>query len=578
MRSRARPLFVFAVLLLGVPALAATPDPESATVCAAVKDWVKKHGKAAGAKVSEALPRFYTARGCQPAWFLGGVALAQSHAYVAALGEAEREGLAPERYHRAALAEALHTLSEPGAPADTWLGVELRLTESFLTYASHLHHGQVPPERFRWRTEKPDVDVAVALEQGLASGDVGGALRKLAPAHEGYLLLKDELARHRALAAEGGWPLLPKGTRLKRGDRDPRVAVLRERLRVTGELKEEAPTVVEQLVASVLTTNAAPVQEEGEPVRAALEPAEPLRVVTDELLFDEALEESLKAFQRTHGLEPDGAVGARTLEALRVPVEARIQQLLVNLERWRWLPTDLGERHVLVNLPGYELVAVERDQPKLRMRVIIGLEDWSTPVFSEQMEFLVLNPAWYVPRRIATEEVLPLLQTNPRGASRLGIQVSRRDTGQRVDPAAVDWSGGGAGYRFHQEPGPSNPLGPVKFMFPNRFSVYLHGTPNPKPFELARRALSHGCVRVEQPLALAAFLLAGHEGWDEAKLSEAVATGATRHVPLPQPVPVHLLYWTTFVDAEGQVHFRPDLYRRDAPLRQALGLERDARG
>lgn len=578
MRSRARPLFAFAALLLGLPALAATPDPESARLCAAVRDWAKKHGKAADARVREALPRFYSARGCQPAWFLQGVALAQSHAYVDALGEAEREGLRPERYHRTALAEDLREVSEPGAPGDAWVGVELRLTESFLTYASHLHHGQVPPERFRWRTEKPDVDVAVALEEGLATGDVGGALRELAPQHEGYLLLKDELARHRAIAAEGGWPLLPKGALLKRGDRDPRVAVLRERLRITGELKEEAPTVVEQLVASVLSKDEEPLVEEGEPVRAALEPSEPLRVVNDEQLFDEGLEESLKAFQRTHGLEPDGMVGARTLAALRVPVEARIQQLLVNLERWRWLPAELGERHVLVNLPAYELVAVEREEPKLRMRVIIGLEDWRTPVFSEQMEYLVLNPAWYVPRRIANEEVLPLLQRNPRGASRLGIQVTRRDTGQWVDPASVDWSGGAEGYRFHQEPGPANPLGAVKFMFPNRFAVYLHGTPNPKLFELARRSLSHGCVRVEQPLALAAFLLAGHEGWDEAKLTEAVASGSTQQVTLPEPVPVHLMYWTSFVDAQGQVHFRPDLYRRDAPLRSALGLERNARG
>jgi murein L,D-transpeptidase YcbB/YkuD len=577
MRSRARPLFVFAVLLLGAPVLAATPDPESASICAAVRGWAKKHGKAADAKVAEALPRFYTARGCQPAWFRAGVAGAHSHAYVAALGEAEREGLQPERYHRSALAEALRKLSEPGAPGEAWLDLELRLTESFLTYASHLHHGQVPPERFRWRTEKPDGDLVAALEEGLATGDVNGALRKLAPRHEGYLLLKDELARHRTLAAEGGWPLLPKGTRLKRGMRDERVAVLRQRLRITGELKEPAPTVVEQLVASVIVKSVEPLVEEGEPVRAALEPQEPLRVVKDELLFDETLEESLKAFQRTHGLEPDGAVGARTLEALRVPVEARIHQLVVNLERWRWLPTDLGERHVLVNLPGYELVAVERGKPVLRMRVIIGLEDWSTPVFSEEVEHIVLNPAWHVPRRIATEEILPLLQTNPRGASRLGIKVSRRDTGQLVNPTAVDWSGGGAGYRFHQDPGPNNPLGPVKFVFPNRFSVYLHGTPNPKLFELAQRALSHGCVRVEQPLSLAAFLLAGHEGWDEAKLTEAVATGATRQVDLAQRVPVHLLYWTTFVDAEGRVHFRPDLYRQDAPLRRALGLERNAR-
>jgi murein L,D-transpeptidase YcbB/YkuD len=578
MRSRPRLLFAFAALLLGLPVLAAESGPGASRVCDAVRDWVKRHERSADARVVEALPRFYADRGCQSAWFLGGVALAQAQDYLVALGEAEREGLQPERYGRTGLTEALGALTTGEAVGDAWLDVELRLTESFLTYAAHLALGQVSPEHFRWWTQRPEVDLAVVLGQALATGDVSGTLQRLTPDHEGYLLLKDELARHRVIAAEGGWPLVPKGSRLRRGMTDPRVAVLRQRLRVTGELRQEAPSPVEQLVAGVFETQVRPLLE-GVPARTASgEPPESLRVVPDEEHFDATLEESVKAFQRAHGLEPDGEVGARTLDALRVPVEARIQQLQVNLERWRWLPEDLGARHVLVNLPAFELVAVEGREPVLRMRVIIGREDWSTPVFSEQLEHLVLNPAWHVPRRIAAEEVLPLLQTNPRAATRLGITVSRRDTGEVVAPGAVDWSGGAEGYRFHQEPGPRNPLGPVKFMFPNRFSVYLHGTPNQELFALAGRALSHGCVRVEEPLVLAAFLLKGTDGWDEATLAEAVASGTTQQVVLAEPIPVHLLYWTAFVDTEGRVNFRPDLYRRDAPLRRALGLEPRARG
>jgi murein L,D-transpeptidase YcbB/YkuD len=359
----------------------------------------------------------------------------------------------------------------------------------------------------------------------------------------------------------------------------PLVAVLRQRLRVTGELRQEAPSVVEQLVASVFSMSVKPVALGPSLERTARpEPSEPPPPDDPEQHFDEALEAAVKAFQRAHGLEPDGQVGGQTLAALRVTVGERIDQLLVNLERWRWLPADLGARHVRVNLPAFTLEAVEAGQPVLRMRVIIGMEDWQTPVLSDRVEYLVLNPTWHVPRRIAAEEVLPKLQEDPGAAAKLGVKVRRGDTGEPVDPGSVDWSGDGAGYRFHQDPGPSNPLGPVKFVFPNRFAIYLHGTPNPKPFALAQRALSHGCVRVEEPLALAAFFLAGQEGGDEGALAQAIGRGKERRVALAEPVPVHLFYWTAYVDAEGRLHFAPDLYRRDAPLERALGLERPARG
>jgi murein L,D-transpeptidase YcbB/YkuD len=209
------------------------------------------------------------------------------------------------------------------------------------------------------------------------------------------------------------------------------------------------------------------------------------------------------------------------------------------------------------------------------MPVIIGAQDWSTPVFQDEVEYLVLNPEWHVPRAITQEEVLPKLREDAGAAERLGLTVLDRATGEPVDPATVDWNGLDAGalpYRFAQPPGGSNPLGRVKFIFPNRFSIYMHDTPNREAFAEVRRALSHGCIRVSEPAKLAGFLLQGDEKWTEEALVAAMeAGGRQRRVDLPAPVPVYLLYWTAFVSADGRVEFRPDVYRRDPAVKQALG-------
>jgi murein L,D-transpeptidase YcbB/YkuD len=213
------------------------------------------------------------------------------------------------------------------------------------------------------------------------------------------------------------------------------------------------------------------------------------------------------------------------------------------------------------------------------MRVITGEPDWATPVLTDEMSELVLNPSWAVPRRIAAEDILPKLREDPGAAARMGLQVRTSD-GEPVDASGVDWGALGeepGPYRFGQAAGPGNPLGRLKFVLPNRFRVYLHDTPGKKHFALPERALSHGCVRVEQPEKLAAWLLAGAEGWSEERLNAELETGKTQTVALPAPVPVHLLYWTAFVTEDGQVHFRRDVYRRDARMIEALGLEREER-
>lgn len=510
----------------------------------AVKDGVKAHlRKAPEDATRQAVQRFYDARGFQPAWFSNGGA-PQLHvlAYLSALCDVESEGLRPERYGHGELEEGVKALLKGGAK-DVWAGLEVKLTASFLALASHLATGQVPWKAHGWHVQPREVDPVALLHEAMTRGDVAGALRALSPTSPEFARLKKALAHYRALEAAGGWPRLPaRGSPLEPGMTDPRVRTLRARLQATGELGPPAPGTEEQ--------------------------------------FDAAVEEAVKAFQRRHGLEPDGKVGGRTLAELRVPVEARIGQLLVNLERWRWMPPDFGTRHVRVNVAAFELEAVQPDQPPLRMRVIAGEPDWATPVLTDELSELVLNPDWAVPRRIASEDILPKLREDPGAAARMGLQV-RTTNGEPVDASAVDWSALGeepGPYRFGQAAGPGNPLGRLKFVLPNRFRVYLHDTPGKKHFELAERALSHGCVRVEEPERLAAFLLAGAEGWSEERLKAELDTGKTQTVALPSPVPVHLLYWTAFVTEDGQVHFRRDIYRRDARVREALGLEerRDA--
>ncbi|MBZ4415373.1 murein L,D-transpeptidase [Myxococcus sp. RHSTA-1-4] len=532
-------------LLVGVSgrAAAGTPPSFEAEVRAQARQEPKETGRA--------LLRFYEAREFQPAWFSeDGRARLRAHEYLDALGNAEAEGLSPERYHRSELDSALQALEQGDSGEDAWRRVELRLTSSFLTYASHLASGQVSSRRVRWQLGRPEpVDLPAVLEGALASGDLAGTLRSLSPRMEGFVRLREALARYRAIAATGGWPLVPRGALLAPGALGPRVAVLRERLRVTGDL--------------------APAPTRTGPPGVGTEAAEDF--------FDAELETAVRHFQQRHGLEVDGKVGRDTLAALRVPVEARITQLRVNLERWRWLPDELEPLHVAVNLPAFELVAVAEGRAVLWMPVVIGRQDWSTPVFTARLQSLVLNPSWHVPRDITAEEVLPRLQEDPGAAERLGLTVLDRATGVEVAPWTVDWRGLGDGalpYRFMQLPGASNPMGSIKFVLPNPHGIYLHGTPEPSLFTQVSRVFSHGCIRVAEPLLLADFLLRGHGGWT---LEALAATGASGmplrgdlRVELPEPVPVYLLYWTAFMGPAGQVEFRPDIYGRDREVRRAL--------
>ena len=502
--------------------------------------------RAGGTRVHEsvALPDFYVRRLYRPAWSdrRGPTRLVDD--LVSALRRADLEGLRPEDYHLAAIETLLAAVRADvrggGAIApDRWAELDLLLTDAFLVYGSHLLAGRVNPETLQpeWVANRRGGDLAAVLETALASRDVAGTLATLAPPQRGFRQLREALVYLRAVAARGGWPAIPDGPTLKRGDHGPPVAALRERLRLGGDLGAA----------------------EGE----------------DAELFDEALEQALKRFQRRHGLTADGAMSGATRAELNVSAERRVEQVELNLERWRWLPQDLGRRHIIVNIAAFELEVVEDETAVLTMRVVVGRPYRRTPVFSDTMRYLVLNPSWYVPRRIAVEDLLPKVKRDPSYLARQRLRVLQGwgAEAREVDPATVDWSAitpARFPFRLTQDPGPLNALGRIKFMFLNKFNVYLHDTPARPLFEETERDFSSGCIRVERAIELAEYLLRQNPRWNREAIRRALDEGEEQAVPLTQVMPVHLLYWTAWADQDGTIQFRRDINGGDGPLGEAL--------
>jgi len=500
--------------------------------------------RAAGEPVYESvvLPGFYERRLYRPAWSDDRGATRMADELVVALGRADREGLRSQDYHLAGIETLLAAVradakSRALIAPDRWAELDLLLTDAFLVYGAHLLAGRVNPETLRpeWVSHRRTADAAAVLERALAAGDIAAALEALTPPQYGYRRLRDALARYRAVVAAGGWPVIPDGS-LHLGDRGPVVAALRERLRLEDDL--------------------------------ATEPG-----AND--LFDDAVDQAVKQFQRRHGLASDGVVSAATRAELNVPVERRVEQLELNLERWRWLPEDLGRRHIIVNIAAYELEVVEDEAVVLAMRVVVGRQFNRTPVLSDTMRYLVRNPYWHVPQSIAAEELVPKVRRNASYLARNKLRVfprSRLDA-REVDPATIDWSAMTPAhfpYRMRQDPGPLNALGRVKFMFLNKYNVYLHDTPARPLFEESQRDFSHGCIRIQQPIELALYLLRQDPRWNRETMLSALNGAVDQTVALPEPIPIHLLYWTAWADRDGNIQFRRDIHDRDAPLLTAL--------
>ncbi len=410
--------------------------------------------------------------------------------------------------------------------------------------------------------DDPAADIAA-----LARSDaIYARVRALRPAHFAYAGLLDALARLRRIAAAGGWPRVGTGPALR--------AEGGVTLRAEGGVAVRADSAT--AAAEGRREGAAPQSSSsGERVlalrrRLAINGDLSAAADTAGARFDAALDDAVRAFQRRHALNDDGVVGPATLAQLDLPVAARVAQVRANLERARWLPREREPALVVVNVAGATVYFVRDGAIRLETRAVVGKPSTATPLFRADLRSVELNPTWTVPPGIVGE-VLRAVRRDAGYLRKQGMRVIDR-SGRRVDPSRIDFSRYSARsfpYVFRQDPGPLNPLGRIKLVFPNRYNVYLHDTSAPALFELEERACSHGCIRVQDPVDLAELVL-DDARWSRDSLDAAIATGATRMIAVRRPLPVVVLYWTAAVDRAGTLHFYRDVYRRDPPLLKAL--------
>jgi murein L,D-transpeptidase YcbB/YkuD len=445
---------------------------------------------------SRPLALFYGRRNNEPAW-----QPADRDALLRAVHGAAADGLDPLDYHLTRIEAGR------GSPPD----LDLLMTDAFFLLGSHLLSGRVDPVSIEptWCLAPRTNDLVGALETALELHDVEAAMARMAPSHRGYAALRNALAAMRRIDAAGGWPVVDPGQPLRLKVQDPRVAQLIARLVVSGDLAQ------------------GPVD------------------------FDAAVDTAVRRFQRLHGLAEDGIAGRLTIAELNVPASARVRQLELNLERWRWLPATLGDPYLLLNIPAFSLTVYEHERPVLTSRVVVGKEYLRTPIVSSAIKEVVLSPYWNVPESIARKELWPKERRQPGYLEREHIEVL---------------SGG----RLRQTPGKWNSLGLIKFNLPNPYDVYLHDTPAKELFNAHMRAFSHGCMRVENAVDLAAWLLRDRPEWPRDRIVAESQRGIQQFIAVRAPLAAHVLYWTSFVDDAGELHFAPDIYGRDGPLDAAM--------
>lgn len=470
-------------------------------------------------------------------WFDASGDDSKATALVQALSRAGDHALPASKYNTPLLRAAL-TAARSGDPAAV-AAAEIALTNAFLVYARDLKSGLLEPRRvdrdLHVFPERPD---APFLLMGLSrAADVATYLNALAPKHAHYAGLKVELSALVSMGVAGAWgPKAPQGGSIRLGQRGPRIQVIRARLAAMGDYKPAFP---------------------------ATDPAE----------YDEGLEAAVRAFQKRHGLNDDGVLGKRTVAAMNKSAAYRAGQIVVNMERLRWLNRDLGHKHILVNQADYNVKLIEGDQILFSERVVIGKSrKHRTPEFSDQMTHLVFNPTWHLPYSIASKEILPKLQEDPDYLAKKNMRLLARGGGEQ-DPWSTDWSlysESDFPFIVKQRPGGGNALGRVKFMFPNQFNIYLHDTPSKRLFKKDARAFSHGCVRVQDPMELARVILAPQQSDPAPYIDGILNRRKERQVNLVDPLPVHLTYRTAWVEKDGTYQFRDDVYGRDARILAAL--------
>ena len=497
--------------------------------------------------------RFYREREFQLGWFKNHEPVAQVKNIQAIIGKAADEGLNPKDYQIRDISKMVSELEKVRNDSVRRNALErqtdIALTGTYLKWANDYYRGVANPRDKKdssWLIKPNKIKLNKALLTFLGERKSRYNYYEFAPLHPEYDQLKKALATYRAEERVGGWPALPANTVLKPGQYSPAVAALRQRLLGRASGGAASASVVVTAKAGHATDVAA-------------------------LTYDSTLETAVEQFQEDAGLKADGIVRGETLKQLNVPIGTRIDQLILNMERWRWLPKKFEPNYLLVNIPEYILHVVEDGKEAFNMRVIVGKVLHETPVFSDKMEYVVLAPYWNVPFSIIDNELRDKLVANPNYLNRLDMEVVK-GSGRKatvVSPASIDWANVTQEtfkYTLRRRPGPKNDLGDVKFIFPNSNDIYLHDTPHDELFSQSSRSFSHGCVRLSEPIKLATYLLRDRPEWDKQTILDSIATHREKYITLKDKLPVYLVYFTAWADASGHPHFRDDIYGLDKKL------------
>lgn len=473
---------------------------------------------------------FYRERKYKPLWSNAKGRLNRAYDLLHVIIDAEDEGLKPYDYQ---LEEISKYWDSKELEESVYL--DLLLTAALYHYSNHVYSGRFKPRDLDadWHIQNKALDIRSLFADVTRKESISQLLKELPPQHSGYQLLKKELQRFRELEQQGGWQRFEPGPILEVGVQHSQVLQLRQRLEKTGDLVECSVCGID--------------------------------------IFDGGLAEAVKRYQLRHGLKVDGRVGPQTRRSLNITVAEKTRQIRINMERWRWMQRKLGKRYLMVNMTGFELYLMENDSAVLVMPVIIGKSYRSTPSFSGLISHMEYNPYWTVPANMTVEDFIPRLINDSSFLAKKSIKLYRGwgASVREIDPQTVNWGQLDKNrfpYWLRQDPGPKNSMGRIKFLFSNPYAIYLHGTPDKYLFDRVVRTFSAGCIRVKDPVRLAAYLLNDGSQQMEEEVLANIHLGTNQSVSLPIDVPIYLVYWTAWVDLDGSMNFRHDIYARDTRL------------